>query len=156
MTIRVTGPEGVVVNFPDGTDPATMDRVMREAMEKVRGGRKLVPVTDPELLKQLNSGIPAPQPKLTPVTDPKLLEQLNAGQTRMIEIRGPDGSINRFPEGMPDEEIKRAMRKVFGGPPETQTAQDTSFGRGLKVGTQAVGKGLADIAGMPVDRPPWP
>jgi hypothetical protein len=30
-------------------------------------------------------------------------------------------------------------------------AQDTSFGRGLKVGTQAVGKGLADIAGMPVD-----
>src|SRR5687768_10351017 len=138
MTMRVTGPEGVVVNFPDGTDPATIDRVMREAMEKSRA-TKLKPVTDPELLRQLNSGSPSAQPKLTPVTDLKLLEQLNApaGQTRMIEIKGPDGSINRFPEGTPDDVIKRAMREVFGGPPETPPAQDTSFAKGLKVGTQA-------------------
>lgn len=38
----------------------------------------------------------------------------------MIEIRGPDGGINRFPEGTDDETIKRAMRKQYGGPsPET-------------------------------------
>ena len=118
------------------------------------------PVTDPELLRQLNSGIPPLRSRSSPLSPtPKLLEQLNAPTGQAPHDRnqeGPDGSINRFPEGTPDEEIKRAMRKVFGGPPETQTAQDTSFGRGLKVGTQAVGKGLADIAGMPVDRPPWP
>src|SRR5687768_1576945 len=106
MTMRVTGPEGVVVNFPDGTDPATIDRVMREAVTKSRSSR-LKPVTDPELLKQLNSNM-ASQPKLTPVTDPKLLEQLNApsGQTPMTDIRGPDGVIYRFPAGMSDDEIK--------------------------------------------------
>lgn len=31
MTMRVSGPGGVTVQFPDGTDPATIDKVMREA-----------------------------------------------------------------------------------------------------------------------------
>lgn len=31
MTITVKGPNGVTINFPDGTDEATIDRVMREA-----------------------------------------------------------------------------------------------------------------------------
>ena len=31
MPITVNGQGGVVINFPDGTDPATIDRVMREA-----------------------------------------------------------------------------------------------------------------------------
>lgn len=30
MTLRVQGPDGAVVAFPDGTDDATIDRVMRE------------------------------------------------------------------------------------------------------------------------------
>lgn len=34
MTMTVRGPNGLVVNFPDGTDPATIDRVMREAAAK--------------------------------------------------------------------------------------------------------------------------
>ncbi len=31
MTMRVNGPNGIVVNFPDGTDAQTVDKVMREA-----------------------------------------------------------------------------------------------------------------------------
>lgn len=34
MTMRVNGPGGVVVNFPDGTDAQTIDKVMREAVAK--------------------------------------------------------------------------------------------------------------------------
>ena len=32
MTMRVNGPGGIVVNFPDGTDAQTVDKVMREAV----------------------------------------------------------------------------------------------------------------------------
>jgi len=33
-----------------------------------------------------------------------------------IEIRGPDGSINKFPDGMSDEAITAVMRREYGGP----------------------------------------
>lgn len=33
-----------------------------------------------------------------------------------IEVKAPDGSIARFPDGMPDAEIEAVMRKTFGGP----------------------------------------
>ncbi len=33
-----------------------------------------------------------------------------------IDIRAPDGSIARFPDGMSDEAITAVMRKEFGGP----------------------------------------
>jgi hypothetical protein len=32
MTMRATGPGGIVINFPDGTDPETINRVMNEAV----------------------------------------------------------------------------------------------------------------------------
>jgi len=73
----------------------------------------------------------------------------------MIEIRGPDGSINRFPDGTPDDVIERAMRQQFGGPEPEAASADAAVEdpntRALKYGTQKVGKGLADIAGLPVD-----
>ena len=31
MTVKVNGPDGLVVNFPDGTDRETINRVMSEA-----------------------------------------------------------------------------------------------------------------------------
>src|SRR3990167_7457480 len=31
MTMEVRGPNDIVVRFPDGTDPATIDKAMREA-----------------------------------------------------------------------------------------------------------------------------
>ena len=32
MAITVNGPSGVTINFPDGTDPDTINRVMHEAL----------------------------------------------------------------------------------------------------------------------------
>ncbi len=75
----------------------------------------------------------------------------------MIEVKGPDGSINRFPDGTPDEVIERAMGDIFGRPEAAPAAApppvqpDTSFGQGVKIGNQAVGRGLAGVAGAPVD-----
>ncbi len=77
----------------------------------------------------------------------------------MIKVRGPDGSINQFPDGTPDNVIENAMRQVFGGPEQGASANgagapyeappqpDTSFGQGAKIGTQAVGSGLAHTVG---------
>jgi len=33
-----------------------------------------------------------------------------------IEITGPDGTVNRFPDGTPDDAIEKAMRQQYGGP----------------------------------------
>lgn len=41
MTMTVNGPNGVTVNFPDGTDAGVIDRVMREAVQKAGGGTSL-------------------------------------------------------------------------------------------------------------------
>lgn len=38
MTMKVHGPNGVTVNFPDGTDNQTINRVMNEAMSKAQSG----------------------------------------------------------------------------------------------------------------------
>lgn len=43
MTMTVRGPNGIVVRFPDGTDAATVDRAMREAVS----GASAAPVADP-------------------------------------------------------------------------------------------------------------
>src|SRR5512139_1402985 len=34
----------------------------------------------------------------------------------MIEIEGPDGVVNEFPDGTPDDVIKRTMAKQYGAP----------------------------------------
>lgn len=39
-----------------------------------------------------------------------------------IEIEGPDGAINEFPDGTPDEVISKAMRQQYGGPSGETTA----------------------------------
>jgi hypothetical protein len=85
---------------------------------------RLVPVTDPNLLQQLNA------PALSPVTDPALLQQLNGAAPA--------------PQAPPP--VPGATPQL---PPEPQV--DKSFGQGFKVGTQGVGRGLADVAGAPVD-----
>ena len=45
MTMTVNGPNGVVVRFPDGTDPATINKVMQEATAK-SGFPAAVPAAD--------------------------------------------------------------------------------------------------------------
>lgn len=47
MTMEVRGPNGIVVNFPDGTDPATINKVMQEAAAK-SGAMTAAPQRPPE------------------------------------------------------------------------------------------------------------
>lgn len=49
----------------------------------------------------------------------------------MIEVKGPDGSINRFPDGTPDATITSVMAKTYGAPSqavESHPAQDALDG----------------------------
>jgi len=47
MTVKVNGPDGLVVNFPDGTDRETINRVMSEAYAKMKqGNAKGIPLSE--------------------------------------------------------------------------------------------------------------
>jgi hypothetical protein len=95
----------------------------------------------------------------------------------MIQVRTPDGSVAKFPEGTPPDVIERAMREKFGGPEAprydasgTQAAPagavaarppdtlvDQIMGganRAAAIGAQSlrgVRRGIANFAGLPVD-----
>lgn len=83
-----------------------------------------------------------------------------------IEVRGPDGSINSFPDGTPDDVIAGAMRKAY--PPADQTFGETidnpvmgpvvrgveRLGRAVGLGPETsvgvgVRQGVADVANIP-------
>ena len=93
-----------------------------------------------------------------------------------VEVEGPDGTIFEFPAGTSRDIMSGALRKHYGGPaPAAPTADNITRdlvnrtpapadkpvappwyvpqnpGRALKLGFQAVGSGLASVAGMPVD-----
>jgi hypothetical protein len=81
--IEVEGPGGIVVEFPQGTDPTTIDRVMRQAVTQVRQD---VPERAPrsignELAAGLNDQFQA------------------AGQRTSPNVRKLDGSLNYDPLG---------------------------------------------------------
>ncbi|SFI05867.1 hypothetical protein [Methylobacterium brachiatum] len=68
-----------------------------------------------------------------------------------IEVEGPDGAINEFPDGTPDAVIAKAMQSVY-GPPKAAPAS-TSGGLGDLVAgalsrAKGVAGGLADKAGL--------
>ena len=92
----------------------------------------------------------------------------------MIEIKAPDGSIVRFPDGTSDDVISSVMRQEYGGPDQKaeEPAQDRTFGQMLyeniigsgevdtpgerlgqliRGGGAAVARGLADIPAMPAN-----
>jgi hypothetical protein len=61
-----------------------------------------------------------------------------------VEIEGPDGSINEFPDGTPDDVIAKAMRAQYGGP---QAAPAAPAGPSLAQRAEgAVGGALAGAA----------
>jgi hypothetical protein len=59
-----------------------------------------------------------------------------------VEIRAPDGTIARFPDGTPDEVITRVMRENFGGPTEQPQAPKTNRTSALEAGLEGVAQGL--------------
>lgn len=60
MTMRVTAPGGIAVDFPDGTDPETINRVMRDAMErnaKAMDANAQRPTVGEDVLKSVGTGL---------------------------------------------------------------------------------------------------
>lgn len=47
-----------------------------------------------------------------------------------IEVEGPDGAINEFPDGTPDAVISKAMQSVYGAPKAAPAAPATTGGLG--------------------------
>lgn len=66
----------------------------------------------------------------------------------MIEIEGPDGSINEFPDGTPDAVISKAMAAQFGAP----KAAPASTGGGLGDIVAGALSGAENVAGGLVGR----
>lgn len=70
----------------------------------------------------------------------------------MIEVRGPDGSINQFPDGTPDAVIENAMRANYPPPSATPEPQNeaSTFDRAIRspVGVGVL-EGASDIANLP-------
>lgn len=93
MTITVNGPNGITINFPDGTDSDTIDRVMGEAAGN-----------DP--------GRSFAQPKLTAPPEPsaladagsQLVRGVNRGVNAMVSLPGEivGGAINMVAPGQGD------------------------------------------------------
>lgn len=68
----------------------------------------------------------------------------------MIEIKAPDGSIARFPDGTPDATIKSAMRKAFGGPQDRKPSAMSDILSTIPAGLV---RAAASIPGMVGDLP---
>src|SRR5208337_1276946 len=58
MPITVSGPGGVTVDFPDGTDHATMDKAMREKFGK--GEAEALPPSEPSFGEEVLKGATDP------------------------------------------------------------------------------------------------
>lgn len=82
MTMRVSGPGGVVVNFPDGTDAKTIDGVMTEAVSNVHGQALGKDVTTDNVVRSVARGVPVVG---------GILDQLNAATNATIA-----GAVNPF------------------------------------------------------------
>lgn len=174
MVTTVRGP-GFSVNFPDGTDRETIDRVMREAYAKQHGTQP-----SPLTSSSAQSSSTASRPGTT---------RLDIGG-RIVEIGDNFLSMTREQQQQTVDEIERALFAEApptspGGSPKlvpvdydpfatasdakgdrrTQTnllgesyqqaiqppPPDESFGRNFRLGVQNVGSFAADIAGAPVD-----
>lgn len=59
-----------------------------------------------------------------------------------VEIQAPDGSLARFPDGTPDEEIMRVMRETFGGPGAGTDGPKENRTSAFQAGIDGVSQGL--------------
>ena len=74
----------------------------------------------------------------------------------MASLTLPDGRIIDMPDGLTPDQVQAIATAASQPAVPAKTDREaeppvTGFTQGLKIGTQAVGRGLADIAGAPVD-----
>jgi len=149
--IVVNGPNGVTIRFPAGTDPATIDRVMREATGMAPAA---APAGTPvDLTRAANPPPVAPAPFADPATGQitpearatPLLDQIanpgTVGANAAMPAPGQIGSPYQIPQDDLGDLGFAPPRVAPGNPAE----------RAFELGLQGVGAGVADVAGMPVD-----
>jgi hypothetical protein len=98
MTMRVTGPNGIVVNFPDGTDSNTVNSVMGQAMSHVQGQAQGQDLSPNNVVRSVATGVPvlggignnvnaAVNATLAPAVEPFLPDSYNS-----TKINSPNSS----------------------------------------------------------------
>jgi|GEM_PF-4547846 len=145
---------------------ATVDEIAGELAKTAPGqippGRspKLLPVDHDPFAAQptagSNVGAKSDRQGVTPD-----FAKIKRNVQRMIDQNAPEADIDAYvaSEGVTAEQLRAAPKLVpvdhnpFLSLPDAAPAPptDRSFGRGLAIGTQSVGKGLANVAGMPND-----
>ena len=119
QTMKVRGPNNLVVNFPAGTDAATIDKVMREALQK----------------SSLAEQAPASNSPTQSYDRPMLMRALrnahNAGDTQaakriagMITAQSADGVLHQFPAGTDPAVIDKVMKDYATKPPQVGSGPD--------------------------------
>jgi len=150
--IVVNGPNGVTIRFPAGTDPATIDRVMREAtgmaapvpapagapVDLTRAGNPPpaapVPFVDPA------TGQITPEARATPLLD-QIANPGTVGANAAMPAPGQIGSPYQIPQDDLGDLGFAPPRVAPGDPAE----------RAFELGLQGTGAGIADVVGAPVD-----
>lgn len=78
----------------------------------------------------------------------------------MMRVSGPDGQVYEFPDGVSEEEMKSAMKRVYGGPSqekpqEVQVDSERSWARPAGISTrglvQGAIQGLGALGSLPLD-----
>lgn len=122
--------------------------------EQLRAAPKLVPVDhdpfapQPTRLKEFRTKYP----QYDEMSDADLAKALHRKYYSDIPFDDFSRSIGLTPStGAGSNSGAQAVPQTQGGARPAQTQPDTSFGRGLALGTQDVGKGLANVAGAPND-----
>lgn len=130
--MEVRGPTGIVIRFPEGTDPQTIDRVMREAVGKQQAPAQpaqpapqgIAAITE-QVFRERDAGIP--QPKT---------------ETFFDRLQTLDSGVRRVARGVP---ILGALADRADPQPE----QDAAFQRAHPVLAPAleIGGGIASLGG---------
>lgn len=127
----VKGPNGISINFPDGTDPQTIDRVMRQAHQQQGGGAASQP--DQRIAGAFEAAAGA-----TPPDKYDVLKSMGSGLVRgTAAVGGMLGDIAQFGGYM-----GRAGTKYLGLP------QPPEMNPTLKQGLQALLPTSADLTAM--------
>ncbi len=161
MTMRVSGPQGLAVNFPDGTDEATIDKVMRDALTRVP--RKTISAEPPKrepFSLDITGDLPAPTPVTTPPPQQPDLDAELAEHTRAVKtVNGRvyrqhrDGTV--WDEATNQATIDPGIIAAFGQKKPTTEAQKEMFHQQaapseagyLGEGAKGVGRGALSMTG---------
>ena len=97
MTMRVNGPNNIVVNFPDGTDAQTVNKVMKEALQKSNG----IDTSLPPML--------SPEQKQTMASQYGMADKIIGGITMGLNDKGSSALSGLFDGGIVDPLMGRGF-----------------------------------------------